>query len=114
MPPTVTTVVAGDGEAVEGGAPGKVFVERTGDTSAALTVFYKVQGSAKSGVNYKAVTDTVTIPAGASKAKIKIKPVDNLIDDGTLVAKIKLKPSATGSYLLGTPAVAKIKVIDND
>ena len=89
-------------------------MQRTGNTSTALTLFYKVQGSAKSGVNYKAVTDAVTIPAGASKAKVKIKPIDDLTDHGTLVAKIKLKPSATGSYLLGTPAVAKIKIIDND
>ncbi len=112
--PTVTIVVAGSGDAAEGGSAGKVFVERTGDTSAALTVFYKVQGSAQAGVEYKPLQGVVTIPAGAFKAAVKIKPIDNTLVTGTLVAKVKLKPSATGSYLLGSPAVAKIKVIDND
>ena len=93
---------------------GKVFVERTGDMSTALTVFYKVVGSAKSGVEYKPVSGSVIIPAGASKAKVKIKPIDNQINEGTLVAKIKLKPSSTGSYLLGSATTAKIKVLDND
>ena len=112
--PTVTIAVVGNGEAVEGGAAGKAFVQRTGDASAALTVFYKVRGSAQSGVEYKPVTGSVTIPAGATKAKIKIKPLDNPTNEGTLVAKIKLKPSTGGSYILGSTTVAKIQVIDND
>ena len=112
--PAVTIAVAGDGEAVEGGERGKAVVYRTGDTSAALDVNYKVKGSAKAGVNYQPVTGVVTIPAGASKAKIKIKPIDNMTDDGTLVAKIRLRPSTTGSYVLDSAAVAKIVVIDND
>ena len=110
----MTIAVAGSGDTVEGGSAGKAFVQRTGDTSAALTVLYKVQGSAQADVEYKAVSDAVTIPAGATKAKIKIKPIDNNLVTGTLVAKIKLKASVTGSYTLGSPAVAKIKVIDND
>ena len=56
----------------------------------------------------------MTIPAGASKAKVKIKPIEDGINEGTLVAKIKLKPSPTASYLLGGFTVAKIKVLDND
>lgn len=113
-PPVVTITVRGNGEAIEGGAAGKAMVERTGDTASALTVFYKVAGSAKSGAEYQPVSGSVTIPAGSSKAKIKIKPIDNLLVTGTLVAKIKLKASPDGSYQLGSGAVAKIKVLDND
>ena len=78
------------GEAVEGGAAGKAVVLRTGDASAALTVLYKVQGSAQSGVEYKPVSGSVTIPAGAASAKLKLKPIDNTLVTGTLVAKIKV------------------------
>ena len=84
------------------------------DTSAALTVNYKLAGAAKGGVDYKALSGSVTIPAGAAQAKIKIKPIDNAAHDGTRVVKIKLKPSIDGSYSLGTSATAKIKIIDND
>ena len=112
--PTVTIAALGDGDAVEGGAAGKAAVQRTGDTSAALTVLYKVVGSAKSGVEYKPLTGSVTIPAGASKAKVKIKPINNDLVTDTLVAKIKLKASPTGSYQLGISTVAKIKVLDNN
>ncbi len=110
----MTIVAAGAGEATEGGAAAKVFVQRTGDTTAALTVLYKVAGSAKAGVEYKPVAGSVTIPAGAARAKIKIKPIDNQIDEGTLVAKVKLKPSVNGSYVVGSPSTAKVKLIDND
>ncbi len=112
--PEVTMTTAGDGDAVEGGETGKVAVHRTGDTTAALTVHYKVAGAAMAGADYKALSGTVTIPAGAAQAKIKIKPIDNAAVDGTRVVKLKLKPATDGSYTLGTAAVAKIKIIDND
>ncbi len=112
---TVTITPGGDGEAIEGGAVGIALVKRTGDTGTALMVRYKVRGSARVGVEYKPVTGTVTIPAGAAKAKIKIRPIDSgALAAGTFVAKIRLKASATGSYTLGSPAVANLKVIDKD
>ncbi len=113
-PPVVTITTAGDGDAVEGGEAGKAAVHRTGDTTTALTVYYKVTGAAQAGVDYKALGGTVTIPAGAAQVKVKIKPIDNTVVDGTRVAKIKLKPAPDGSYTLGTATTAKIKIIDND
>ena len=112
--PVVSVLISGDGMAVEGGEVGKVIVQRSGDLSAALTVRYKVKGSAVSGVDYKALGGSVTIPAGAAKAKIKIKPIDNATADGTRLAKVKLLPATDNSYVLGAATVAKIKIIDND
>ena len=115
MVPTVTIEVTGDGLAAEGGENGKVKVIRTGDTGAPLTVRFKIAGAAKAGVDYKALSgNTVTIPAGASQTKIKLKPIDNATIDGTRVAKIKLLPSLDGSYTLGSAMAAKIKIVDND
>ena len=48
--PMVTIATLADGQAVEGGEVGKLKVVRTGDTSTALTVHYKVAGAAKGGV----------------------------------------------------------------
>ena len=91
---------------------GKLAVQRTGDVTAPLTVLYKVVGSAEPGVDFKALSGTVTIPPGASQAKLKVKPLTIDPTDGTRVVKIRLLPPADGSYLLATPAVGKIKVLD--
>ncbi len=110
-PAGVTVVVAGDGLAIEGGQNGKVSVQRTGDLSAALTVRYKIKGTAKADVDYKGLPGTVTIPAGAARAKIKIKPIDNATADGVRTAKVKLLPATDDSYLLDGEAAAGIKII---
>ena len=114
-PAVVTVTPVGNGAAVAGGSPAKVLVQRTGsDTTSALTVLYKVKGSAKSGVDYKPVSGTVTIPAGVTQIKLKLKSLDDPVVDGTLVAKVKLLAATDGSYTLGIPAVSKIKIIDGD
>ena len=112
-PPVVTVMAAGGGSVVEG-AKAKVFFQRTGDTGAALAVHYKVKGSAQAGTDYKALTGTVTIPAGVSRIKIKLKTLADPAADSVRVAKVKLVPSTDGSYTLGSPATAKLKIIDAD
>ena len=104
LPDTVSVVVSGDGLAVEGGENGKVAVRRAGDLTNALSVRYKVAGSAKAGIDYKTgpITGIALIPAGVAQVKVKIKPIDNTTVDGTRVAKVKLLPSLDGSYSLGT------------
>ena len=111
--PAVPTVTLTGGGSVEGGAPGVVVVSRTGDPSAALTVTYKGKGAAVAGVDYKKLSGTVTIPAGATKAKIKVKPLAGLAGAGTLKLKLQLVAPGDGSYLVGTGTV-KLKLVGND
>ena len=111
--PEVTLTVAGS-PSLEEGTNAKLIVHRTGDMSAALTVRYKPAGAAVAGVDYKPLPGTVSIPAGAAQVKLKLKTIDNAAVDGTRVVKIKLLPSTDGSYTLGDPATAKLKIIDND
>lgn len=115
QPPTVTIAAAGDDQAVAGGENGKFVVLRAGDTTAALTVSYKVKGTAVKGVDYKPLAGTVMIPAGATKAKIKVKAIEDAAADGSArKVKVRLLPAADGSYTVGDPSGAKIKVVDND
>lgn len=114
-PAVVTATILGNGATVEGGQVSKVLVQRTGgDATSALTVLYKVKGTAKSGVDYKPVTGTVIIPAGATQIKLKLKTIADPAVNGTLVAKVKLLAATDGSYTRGSPAVAKIKISDGD
>src|SRR5439155_2912358 len=50
-------------------------VTRSGDTSAPLTVSYATAGTATSGTDYIALSGSVTIPAGSSRAAIAVTPV---------------------------------------
>ena len=99
--PTVDLSVKGDGVAMEGGAQGVVIATRSGDTAQPLTVYYKTHGPAVPGVDYKALSGSVTIPAGAHSAKLKIKPIDGSPNDVIVKAKVLLLPSPNGSYVVG-------------
>ena len=112
--PVVTVAVVGDGEAVEGGENGKVAIRRAGDITSALNVRYKVVGGVVAGVDYKPLTGVATIPAGAAQVKVKIKPINDGVSEGTRIAKIKLKPATDGSYALGSVVAAKVRIIYTD
>ena len=108
---TVSLAVGGDGKAQYGVETGKVIFRRTGDTTDALTVFYKVKGTAQAGVDFKPLSGAITIPAGATQAKIKIKPLNNPENHGKLKAKVVVVPPTDGSYLLDDAHLAKIVVV---
>lgn len=61
-------------------------------------------------MDYKALPGTITIPAGAVKAKIKVKPLSGLSGEGTLKLKLQLVAPTDGSYVVGVGTV-KIKLI---
>lgn len=109
--PDVGVTALGGGDVAAGGKA-KVRFTRTGtDTSSALTVRYKAAGTATKGVDYQAPAGTVTIPAGATSAKVKLKTLPGAAAGGSRQVVIKLLPSADGSYNLGTPAKAKVTII---
>ena len=97
----------------EGGPKLNILVTRTGDDlSEDVTVDYKAVGSAVSGVDYKTLAGSVTIPAGSAKAKIKVATFDDGVADGNKQLKIKLKAATDGSYILGATAKSKITILD--
>ena len=108
--PTVSLAVGGTGEAEEGGANGVIIVSRTGDTTEPLMVSYKTKGAPVAGVDYKKLPGTVLIPAGAVKAKIKVKPIDGSPNASTLKLKLQLLPATDDSYEIGTGTV-KLKLV---
>lgn len=54
--------------------PGTVLLTRSGDTTAPLTVYYSVGGSALHGVDYEALPGSVTFPAGETQRTVTIMP----------------------------------------
>src|SRR5207247_7553183 len=54
-------------------------VTRTGETSKALRVFYRLTGTARNGVDYQELTGIVTIPEGGASAGILWQPLDSAV-----------------------------------
>lgn len=115
-PPSIVTMqVKGSALASEAGGKGKILVARDGsDIAGDLTVFYKVKGSARNGVDYQKITSSILIPAGSTNVKLKIRPINNSAKDGTRTVNLKLTDTPTGNYTVGSPKKATILILDND
>ncbi len=90
------------------GAVGKVLVELSSAPAADLTVAYTISGTAVNGTDYSLLSGSVTVPAGATKAAIKIKPMAG--NGGT--AKVKLTIASSQGYTVGSPAKGKVQIVD--
>ena len=108
----VTIAADGTAGATEGGAKGAFIVTRVGSLAGPLTVAYKVGGTAIGGVEYKTLPGLVTLPAGVVSVRIKVKAINDNVDNGTTTVKAALLPG--NGYSIGTPASAKLKIHDND
>jgi len=96
-------------------------ITRTGETSRALRVYYRLTGTAKNGVDYQELPGSVTIPEGAASTEIVVQPIDDALVEGkesvvaTLVPLFLIDP-AIGSdpYAVGLNAHAEAHILDND
>jgi hypothetical protein len=110
--PTVT-IKATDAKASEPGTDkGRFVVTRTGSTSTALTVYYKVAGTATNRTDYKKLSGKVVIPIGKASANVDVKPVNDRIKERKETVKVSLIKKT--SYIVGAPASATVAIADND
>src|SRR5258708_806773 len=72
----VVTMHATDPLASWSGDTGSFTVFRDGPTNEMLNVFYLIGGTASNGVDYAAIGNWVTIPAGIRTNTISVKPID--------------------------------------
>src|SRR5688572_10307579 len=60
-----------------------LLVRREGPTDVAITVHYRVGGSASNGVDFSRLSGTVDLPKGATTAEIAIEAIDDTVVEGT-------------------------------
>jgi hypothetical protein len=77
-----------------------------------ITVNYSVAGTATSGTDYIALSESVFIPAGATSANINIVPVDDFVDEDDESVEVSLNPGT--NYNIGSSGTATTHIIDND
>ena len=107
------TIFADNPNASEAGvSPGSVTVMRAGNMTAALAVNVSFSGTAAAGGDYVTPPASITIPAGADSAQYTLTPIDDAAAEALETVDISIQPG-TG-YAIGTPAVAQIKIADDD
>src|SRR5262249_52000968 len=93
-------------------------VRRTGDTAQPLTVQFSVDGtyaengSATYSVDYPAIPQMITIPAGLREKSFDIVPVNDTQVEPTETVIATLVPQA--GYIVGNQASDTVLIIDND
>jgi len=110
--PTVT-VTASDTSASEVGLdPGAFTFSRTGDTSAALTVNYRVSGTATAGSDYVALGTSLSFAVGAHTVTKTLTPLDDteVEADETVILTL----AAGDGYSLGSPDSATVTLTSDD
>ena len=121
------STIATDVEASEAGANGVLNtatfrILRSGSTNFALPVFLALSGTASNGVDYTRISNSLVIPKGASSAEIKVRPIDDLLAEGTETVVVTIEPPACieifppppECYLVGRTNRATAHMVDND
>ena len=109
---TTVTVFPTTEPAAEPSSPGVFTVKRDGDLTDALVVNYNTGGTAVPGVDYVALSGSVTIPAGAASARVAFTPMD----DGLLAPDKSVMLILTNDYNydVGTPGSATIFITESE
>ena len=71
---------------------------------------YAIGGTASNGINYSSISNSISIPAGATSTAITIVPLDDNQVDGDIMVVLSLSASTT--YNLGAPAIATVTIHD--
>ena len=103
--PVVSVQTTGNAT-MSGSLSGAFTIQRTGDTSQALVVNYRLSGTATNGIDYQRLSGAVTIPAGQSAASVGVIPMSNPaegIDKNVTLTLVSAKPALHDCGAAGQP-----------
>ena len=108
------TIRATDPNAAEAGPDAGEFtlLRRFGDLSTSLTVTYTVGGTATNGVDYVALSGSVTFAPGSPVATITVLPIDDALPEGDETVIVTLIGGS--GYTVGSPSSATVTIADDD
>jgi uncharacterized repeat protein (TIGR01451 family) len=93
---------------------GSMRVTLSAANAAATTVTYTVSGTATSGLDFTALSGTVTIPAGATQVTIPIPVINDTLFEGTETVVLTLTGVTSSNATLSTTITSSINIADND
>jgi hypothetical protein len=86
-------------------------LRRFGDVSADLTVNFNIGGTASNGVDYAAISNSVTIPAGRAYGLIPIVPIDTNPFPKTAILTLIPDTNQPPDYVSGYPRWAEVLIL---
>jgi len=94
-------------------------LDRTGDASGELTVFFSVSGTAEAGVDYESLGNSVTFKDGQRSVDLEVVVLDDLLVEGDEGVVVRLEPDPSMGpverYRVNPQcAMAKAVIHDND
>jgi hypothetical protein len=92
-------------------------VTRTGDLGYPQEVSYAISGTASNGLDYRALSGRLSLPAGTISAQILVNPLYDTLAEGSETVTLELLPVPDGSprfFTLGEPHAAKASITDFD
>jgi hypothetical protein len=110
---TVTIANTTNG-AETGPVNGVMTLTQTAVSSVNTVIAYTVAGTATSGLDYTALSGTVTIPAGSTTATITIPVTNDAIVENSETVIITLTSVSSGLATLGATLTATNTIADND
>ena len=114
----VVNITATQPNAAEPSTNGEVTIALPTDITATVpvTVQYTIAGTATGGTDYKALSGTAIIPAGANSVAIPVEVIDNKIQDGTRTVVFTLTGGTGGiwTFVPGTAKTATVNISDDD
>jgi hypothetical protein len=120
--PTIVHVVVPDGTAVEGGPtavinPGTFALRRKGNLGTAIPVHISLTGTAANGVDYRSISNVVTIGANSTQALVHVVAMLDGIDEGpeTVILEITQLDCLVASpecYTVGSPSSGTVTILD--
>ena len=106
-------VRAADAAAAEAGRdPGLFLVTLSEALAEPLIVRYALGGTASNGVDYRALGGKLTVPAGATSARVRLLPLEDTRREARETVNLNLQWGST--YVLGSPKTASAAIADND
>jgi len=111
--PVTVTITASDSVASEtSGNSATVVFNRIGSVAANLVVNYALTGSASNGVDFTALSGSITIAAGRPNASLTVSPINDTLVEGDEIVTVQILSSA--AYNVGNPGKASVLLQDNE
>ncbi|HEX3797090.1 MAG TPA: Ig-like domain-containing protein [Verrucomicrobiae bacterium] len=102
---------ATDPTALEGTTAGAFTLIRHGDTNDTLTVNVTISGTAANGVDYEAISTTLTLPPGYLAVDVPVQPIIDTVNRGNKTVVLTVEPSA--AYTIAGKGNATVKIVDD-
>ncbi|MCX7843654.1 MAG: glycosyl hydrolase family 28 protein [Clostridia bacterium] len=98
---------------IEGTTNPSFTISRKGNLTNALTVYYRIEGSASNSTDYSNLNGSITIPANTSSITLPISLVNDGIAEGTESVCIVLQPQKlTMNYVVSPQYRAQVAIAD--